>query len=35
MEAFGMVVSEVCKRNDIPYSYGVDTLTYIGCVLIE
>lgn len=35
MEAFGMVVSEVCKLNDIPYSYGTGTLTYIGCVLIE
>ena len=35
MEAFGMVVSEVCKLNNIPYHYGVGTLTYIGCVLIE
>ena len=35
MEAFGMLVSEVCKRNDIPYYYGPGTLTYVGCVLIE
>ncbi len=35
MEAFGMIVSEVCKRNDIPYYYGPGTLTYVGCVLVE
>lgn len=35
MEAFGMVVSEVCARSDLPYYYGPGTLTYIGCVLFE
>ena len=35
MEALGMVVSEVCARNQIPYYYGPGTLTYVGCVLIE
>ena len=35
MEALGMVVSDVCARNDIPYYYGPGTLTYVGCVLIE
>ena len=35
MEALGMVVSDVCARNDIPYHYGPGTLTYVGCVLIE
>ena len=35
MEAYGMVVSEVCKQNDIPYYYGPGTLTYVGCVLVE
>ena len=34
-EAYGMVVSEVCKKNDIPYYYGPGTLTYVGCVLVE
>ena len=35
MEAMGMVVSEVCAANQIPYYYGPGTLTYVGCVLIE
>ncbi|MDR3337463.1 MAG: DUF2284 domain-containing protein [Treponema sp.] len=35
MEAFGMVVSDVCKNNDLPYYYGPNTLTYVGCILIE
>lgn len=33
MEALGMVVSEVCQRNNILYYYGPGTLTYVGCVL--
>ena len=35
MEAMGIVVSEVCAANQIPYYYGPGTLTYVGCVLIE
>lgn len=35
MEAYGMLVSEVCQRNHIPYYYGLGTLTYVGCILIE
>jgi len=35
MEAMGMLVSEVCQKNDIPYYYGPGTLTYVGCVLVE
>ena len=35
MEGYGMLVSEVCKNNDIPYHYGKDTLTYVGCYLID
>ena len=35
MEAYGMVVSDVCKANDIPYYYGPNTLTYVGCMLID
>ena len=34
MEAMGIYVSEFCKANNIPYNYGPNTLTYIGCVLI-
>ncbi|MDR1248888.1 MAG: DUF2284 domain-containing protein [Treponema sp.] len=35
MEAYGMVVSDVCKDNNLPYYYGKDTITYTGCVLLE
>ncbi|GHV31629.1 hypothetical protein AGMMS4952_20660 [Spirochaetia bacterium] len=35
MEAFGMVVSDVCRDNGLPYYYGPGTLTYTGCVLLE
>lgn len=34
MEALGMLVNEVCRKNDLPYYYGVNTLTFVGCVLI-
>lgn len=33
MEAFGMVVSDVCASCGIPYYYGKGTLTYVGCCL--
>jgi predicted metal-binding protein len=35
MEAMGMVVSDVCKDNGLPYYYGPATMTYVGCVLVE
>ncbi len=35
MEAYGMVVSEVCQLNQIPYYYGPGTLTLVGCILVE
>ena len=35
MEAFGMIVSEVCAKNNIKYYYGSGTLTFVGCVLVE
>ena len=34
MEAMGMVVSDVCRANNLPYYYGPNTLTYVGCVLV-
>ncbi|MDO5401099.1 MAG: DUF2284 domain-containing protein [Eubacteriales bacterium] len=35
MEAFGMVVSEACKANHLPYYYGPDTIAYTSCFLFE
>ena len=33
MEAYGMVVTEVCRANKMPYNYGKNTITYTSCVL--
>lgn len=35
MEAFGMVVSQVCKANNLPYYYGECTIAYTSCYLLE
>jgi len=35
MEAFGLVVSDVCTDNHLGYYYGPGTLTYTGCYLLE
>ena len=34
MEAYGVLVLEVCKTNDLPYYYGTDTMTYTSCFLL-
>ena len=34
MEAYGMLVSEVCKKNGLSYYYGPNTLAYTGCYLL-
>lgn len=34
MEAMGLLVSELCAANSLPYYYGPNTLTYVGCILI-
>jgi predicted metal-binding protein len=33
MEAFGLMVSDACAANGLPYYYGKDTLTYTACFL--
>jgi predicted metal-binding protein len=33
MEAYGMLVSEVCSDNGLKYYYGAGTLTYVACFL--
>jgi predicted metal-binding protein len=35
MEAFGLVVSDVCTDNGLGYYYGPNTITYTGCYLLE
>ena len=34
MEAFGMVVLEVCKANGLTYYYGADKMAYTSCFLL-
>ena len=34
MEAYGLMVSDVCEAAHLPYSYGSQTMTFISCVLI-
>jgi predicted metal-binding protein len=34
MEAFGLVVSDVCTKNGVGYYYGPRTITYTGCYLL-
>lgn len=35
MEGYGMVISDVCKKNDIVYNHGRGTLTYVACYLFR
>lgn len=33
MEAYGMLVLEVCKTNNLQYYYGSDKMAYTSCIL--
>lgn len=33
MEAYGLLVSEICVRSGLKYNYGPRTMTYTSCVL--
>lgn len=35
MESYGMLVSEICKDNNMKYYYGSDKICYTACYLIE
>jgi predicted metal-binding protein len=35
MEASGLWVSDICKKNNIPYNYGTGKMAYTSCILIE
>jgi predicted metal-binding protein len=35
MEAFGLLVSDVCEKNGLGYYYGPGTITYTGCYLLQ
>lgn len=33
MEGYGLFVTQVCRDNGLPYSYGPKTIAYCACVL--
>lgn len=35
MEAYGLLVSEVCKASGLPYYRGEKTITFTSCILIN
>ena len=35
MEAYGMLVLEVCKRSGLQYYYGADKMAYNSCFLVK
>lgn len=35
MEAYGMLVLEICKANDLTYYYGPDKMAYTSCFLLK
>lgn len=34
MEAYGMLVLEICRRNGLTYYYGADKMAYTSCFLL-
>ena len=35
MEAYGMLVVEICKKNGLTYYYGPDKMAYTSCFLVK
>lgn len=35
MEAYGMLVLEICRANGLPYYYGADQIAYTSCFLLK
>lgn len=35
IEGYGLLVSDLCRKNNVPASHGKDTFTYISCYLFE
>jgi predicted metal-binding protein len=34
MEAYGLFVSDICKKNNVKYYHGRNTQTFVGCYLL-
>lgn len=35
MEAYGMLVTQICQDNNLPYYYGPCTIAYTSCFLLD
>ena len=35
MEAYGLLVSDVCLRSGLKYNYGAGTISFTSCILFE
>ena len=35
MEAYGLLVSDVCQKSELPYYYGPKTITFTACILTD
>ncbi|MDY3917636.1 MAG: DUF2284 domain-containing protein [Candidatus Limivivens sp.] len=35
MEAYGLLVNQVCRDNQLPYYYGSEKIAYTSCYLVE
>lgn len=35
MEAYGLLVSDVCTKNGLPYYYGTNAIAFTGCCLLS
>ena len=35
MEAYGLMVSDVCALAGVPYAYGENSITFTGCILFK
>ena len=35
MEAYGLVINEVCKASGLAYNYGSRTMTFTSCILLD
>ena len=35
MEAYGMLVLDTCKKNDMEYYYGANAIAYTSCFLLD
>ena len=35
MEAYGLLVSDICQKNHIPYYHGENTISFTSCILLD